>query len=103
MLLRMSTNGRSRPSSMPGIDRDLLEAAKALVRDGHAAAAVVSAHAATEVVSELVIGVLLEIRGLPELERPLKKLARFHSRNDGVRQMYEALSGDDLGTTELWQ
>jgi hypothetical protein len=99
----MSESGRARPTGVfISIDRDLIPTARKLVRDEHPASAVVAAHAATEVVSEFIMGVLLSERGVPELERPLSKLARFHLTNDNVRRVYEALSGDDLGSTELW-
>jgi len=68
MLLSVSTNGRSRPPRMHPLDNELLNAARALHRDGHAGAAVVTAHAAMEVVSEYVLPAFFGLRGVPELE-----------------------------------
>ena len=100
----MKANGKPRPPGMLPLDRDLLAAAKALVADGHPASAVVAAHAATEVVAELVIGALLELHGVRPLEPHLKVLARsFHLTNDGVRGIYETLADDRLGASDLWQ
>jgi hypothetical protein len=96
-------NGRARPSGFKPLDRDLLVAARALLRDGHAGAAVVTAHAATEVVAELVIGALLDVRGVGELGRPLRRMARFHLTHEGIRGLYEALSADPLSESQLWR
>src|SRR3954451_13831335 len=100
----MSGNGRSRPLGLQRIDRDLLGAARALHQGGHAAPAVVTAHAATEVVSEFVMARFFEIRGVPELEEPVEELARwFHLSNDRVRRLYEVLAADQIGSTALWR
>jgi hypothetical protein len=88
---------------MEPLDRDLLASATGLLRDGHAAAAVVAAHAATEVISEFVIERLLGVRGVPELAQPLRRLARFHLTNPHARNLYEVLSDDAIGTTPLWE
>src|SRR5438552_3624167 len=100
----MRTNGRSRPSWLQPLDKDLLETARSLHRDGHPSAAVVTAHAATEVVSEFVIEAFFELRDVPELRDPISELARLHlSKDTRVRRLYEVLSGDDIGTTDLWR
>jgi hypothetical protein len=88
---------------MKPLDRDLVSAARGLLRDGHAAAAVVTAHAATEVVAELIIAALLDVRGVGELARPLRRMARLHLTHEGIRGVYEALSADPLGESDLWR
>jgi hypothetical protein len=95
----LSDNGRQYPHLEP-LDKGLIEAARSLARDGYPASAVIAAHAATEVVTEFVIGCGLEWRGLPELEKPLGMSIRaYNLHNQYVRSLYVAVTGDK----RLWE
>jgi hypothetical protein len=97
----MTGNGRAH-SYFISLERGLLDAAEALRRDGHFGPAVVTAQAAVEVVTEFVILDTLRERG-PELEEPFRKFIRsFSLRDERLRSLYQALTGDDIAQTDFW-
>lgn len=83
---------------------ELLGSADQLLKDGHADAALVTAHTACELCAEQTISQLFRMRGVPELAKPVRKLASScNLTNERVRALYAALSKDDLTAQPFWR
>src|SRR3712207_384594 len=86
----------------------LLETAKDLNDDGYPEAAIVTAHSACEIFTQLVFPRLLRAKGYAHLDEPIRKLLASVSRNyhighDEVRDLYVALSGDRIQHEPFWK
>ena len=86
----------------------LLETAKDLNDDGYPEAAIVTAHSACEIFTQLVFPRLLRAKGYAHLDEPIRKLLASVSRNyhighGEVRDLYVALSGDRIQHEPFWK
>lgn len=71
----------------------LLDTAKRLRDEGYHEAAVVTAHTACEVCTEITVSGALREKGLDHLSKPIDDLLpNYNIRNEKVRKLYEALT-----------
>ena len=83
----------------------LLETAKDLNDDGYPEAAIVTAHSACEIFTQLVFPRLLRATGRDHLFKPIRELLRgnYHIGQDKFRDLYVALFGDRIQHEPFWK
>lgn len=84
--------------------RTLLATARTLLADGHGGPALTLAHTAGEVFAERVFATWFNARGIRELEKAVTDMLPSYSlRNEDVRALYTALTGDRIAEQPFWQ
>lgn len=83
----------------------LLETAERLFDAGEHGVAVIVATTACEVVAERAVTKAFTTKKVPELEGPVTEfLASYSLKNDKTRDLYNVLTGDDMGKTmKFWE
>jgi hypothetical protein len=82
---------------------ELLELAADLLQRTHFELVVIVAQMACEVLTAQILDVLIERKSLAYLEKWIEDRTRnTNLGNDAVRQLYEALSGDQITTRSFW-
>lgn len=91
------------PEMWKGRYEILLDTAKRLSAEGYHEAAVVTAHTACEVCTEITLSNTLREKGLDHLSKPIDNLLPNHNLgNDRVRKLYESLTGDLISQESFW-
>ncbi len=82
----------------------LLDTARRLAGTGDHEISVVTAQMACEIFTERAFVSIYQKRGLTYLEDPLDAfIPSYNLRNEKVRALYTALTGDDIGFASFWQ
>lgn len=82
----------------------LLTAAKDLILNGQFSIAVVVAHMACEISTERALSQAFAAKGIGYLEEPVEELLPgYNLANDRVRDIYNALKGDEIQKQSFWQ
>jgi hypothetical protein len=81
----------------------LLTLARRLIDDGDFGMAVVVAHVACEIATDLTLSEAFVAKGIPYLEDAVTALYSGNNlANRRIRKLYTALTGDDVATASFW-
>jgi hypothetical protein len=84
--------------------RTLLKTAQTLIADTHFGPALTLAHTAAEISTERVFAAWFRTRGIQDLEEAITDtLPNYNLRNERVRGLYLALTGDRVTDQPFWQ
>jgi hypothetical protein len=82
----------------------LLTTAKDLIVNGQFSIAVVVAHIACEISTERALSQAFAAKGIEYLEEPVEELlSGYNLANDRVRNIFNALKGDEIQKQSFWQ
>lgn len=83
--------------------RILLNMSKHLISQGHYMSAVVIAQTGCEIFAEVTISTIIKDKGLEYLDQPISQLLpNYNLKNERVRKLYTALSGDRIQDALFW-